>query len=99
MSQPQHDAHAVAFDVDMWERHLNKQLTQEVSALTAPEPEEELRYLIGNSDSIENLYWSPDGWGALSEATTFTREEVIASPEPVVDGFWMPLSRAEELEL
>lgn len=80
---------------------------EELRALTpAAEPAEEPEqlYVIAKSDSIEHLYWGNVGpcednpmWGPIEDAMWYHRDEIANNPEPV-DGFWMPLERAEELE-
>lgn len=65
------------------------------------EPMPEPLYVIAKSDSIEHLYYREIGdkaqWVPLALAGQYSLDTVRAMPEPH-DGFWMDLTRAQELE-
>ena len=96
----QQDAHCDVFDKylqDQWE-----DFPPDISEMTAQVTTEVTQdmYVIAKSDSVENLYWGDwpvASWRSLLHAARYTREQIALNPEPL-DGFWMPLERAEELD-
>jgi len=73
-----------------------------------PSSDEEPRYVICKSDSVEHLFWLvddavhiepeyPGSWGVLSEASVFTDTQDVDLPAEAGDWFWMDYERAKEL--
>lgn len=101
----QHDDHMAARELHEWKDWPPATNTEteafDASLASSDSIEEEPRYVIAKSDSVEHLYYAErnfvSSWVVLAFASQYGREAVTAMPEPQ-DGFWMPLERAQELE-
>jgi hypothetical protein len=93
-----HDEHVQTWDEQKWnDWPPAEEAHSEAEAVTPVVTD--AYYVIAKSDSVENLYWYEldQDYGVLKEATCYLREEMNPDLCPV-DGFWMTLDRAMELE-
>lgn len=101
MKDPQHDDHCAAHELHAWKDWPAADDTDAEPATAVTSEVSESLYVIAKSDSVEHLYYREGAgearWVILARAGHYARSDIASHPEPI-DGFWMTLERAQELE-